>query len=81
METDAKLRSRFGSRALETLGAPCAAAACALAGMAGRGNPLREPLQDHLAAEAARQAAEQEAWDAFRAAHPARFATQERTQQ
>ena len=43
--------------------------------------PLWEAPTDRLVAEAARQAAEQEAWDAFRAAHPARFATQQRTQQ
>ena len=49
--------------------------------MAGRDGPLRQPPADHLAAEAARQAAEQKAWDVFRAAPPARFATQQRTQQ
>ena len=42
----------------------------------GRGEPLRQASGDHLEAEAARQSAEHEAWDAFRAAHPARFATQ-----
>ena len=44
--------------------------------MAGRGGALREPPADHLAAEAARQTAEQEAWNAFRADYPARFARQ-----
>ena len=43
--------------------------------------PLWEAPTDHLVAEAARQEAEQGAWARFRFLHPARFATQQRTQQ
>ena len=45
--------------------------------MPRRGAPLTQALVDHQAAEEARHAEEQEAWDAFREA-PARFATQRR---
>ena len=40
--------------------------------------PLTQALVDHQAAEEARRAEEQEVWDAFREAYPARFATQRR---